>query len=143
MFDEEEDVDEERESKRKGTKEKKKRLRDVNKPVSGNASIRGLFSNAVPKKKEVTVKVKDDDILADILGEMNPNAKKEESVASTSAVSSATTKVERANDKSEMAKVKEYMQNFSKNIQKKPEVKSLNTSDDVSSAFRGEIMVSS
>lgn len=130
-----EDVEDERDSKRKGAKEKKKRLRDVNKAVNGNASIRGLFSNAVSKKKELTVKVEDDDILNDILGEIHPNGKKEESVASTSTVSRAAPKAERANDKSEMAKVKEYMQNFSKNIQKKPEVKSLNTSDDVSWAF--------
>lgn len=138
IFDEE--VEEETTSKEKSKKESKKRLRDVNKTVSGNASIQGLFSNVVSKKKEKAVKVDDDDILADILGEINPNTKKEESKASTSTVGTASVKAaDRATERSEMARVKEYMQNFSKNIQKKTEVKALNTSDDVSNHLRSMI----
>lgn len=133
IFDDDEDAEDEPASKNKSKKkETKKKLRDVNKPANSNGSIRSLFSNAVPKKKDPSVKVEDDDILAGILGEINPTASSKENGATTSKATPSSTKVtERANEKSEMEKVKEYMQNFTKNIQKKPETKSLNTSDDV------------
>lgn len=100
--------------------------------MSGNGSIRSLFSNAVVKKKDATVKVEDDDILAGILGEINPTAESKENGTASIVPNSASAKTyERTNEKSEMAKVKEYMQNFSKGIKKKPEAKGGNTSDDV------------
>lgn len=128
IFDDDEDADDEPASKSKSKKkETKKKLRDVNKPANSTGSIRSLFSNAVPKKKDLSVKVEDDDILAGILGEINPTASAKENGATTSKATPSSTKAaERANEKSEMEKVKEYMQNFSKNIQKKPETKSLN-----------------
>ncbi|ALC47203.1 DNApol-alpha180 [Drosophila busckii] len=48
----------------------KKRPRDESKPAKGKASVRNIFSKAVPNKLDTKNTVKDDDILADILVEI-------------------------------------------------------------------------
>lgn len=135
--DDEHEEDERNRSKSKNKKgENKKKLRDINKPqAQGNASIRSLFGNAVSRKKEASVKTEDDDILAGILGEINPKAQSAAAAMGTEAVKpnvASTKATERANEKTEMAKVKEYMQNFSRVAPKKQDTNTGNTSDDVS-----------
>lgn len=133
IFDEEYDEDDDENSKKnektkKSEKQNKKRLRDINKPVDGNGSIRSLFGNVTATKKE-KVKLEDDDILADILGEIEPNG----SNGTASSTKDGTAKVTQGKKIDEMALVKEYMANFTKSVQRKPETKKESTSDDVSS----------
>ncbi|EDW34578.1 GL21505 [Drosophila persimilis] len=119
FFEDEDEYSDEGEDK-KDTKNKKKNLannkkrpRESEKPVKGKASIKNLFSNAVPKKTDVKNSVKDDDILADILGEMKEepgvSPKKEEKVI-------APAKIVLATRKSEAAAAKDYMNSFLNNI---------------------------
>lgn len=139
IFDEDEGVEDGKRSEQsKAKKESKKKLRDITKPSSGGASIRSLFGNAVAKKKEASVKTEDDDILADILGEINPKTESNAADDSTLIVKSAKA-AERANEKSELAKVKDYMKNFSRVIPKRQEVTSKNTSDDVRNRLENRI----
>lgn len=41
-------------SKRGGDNNKKKRVKDIGDPMQGKGSIKSLFGNAVPKKKDVS-----------------------------------------------------------------------------------------
>lgn len=139
IFDDEEADLEQQDSKKRNKsnkKENKKRLRDVNKPVEGNASIRNMFGNVVAKK-ETKLKLDEDDILADILGEINPNESETNGSTSSTAETSAKsktslTKTSKMNDKTEMALVKDYIAKFSKVAPRKQDVKSEAISDDVS-----------
>ena len=120
----------------------KKRLRDLNAEPNEKSSIKKLFSKAVPKKKEVfyytyfqmnmntlhksidlllqpTVKSAEDDILADILGEINPS-----STRSSLVTHRLSRNIEEKNV------VKDYMQSFTKKPEKSKST-SGNTSDDV------------
>ncbi|KAM7360184.1 DNA polymerase alpha catalytic subunit [Cochliomyia hominivorax] len=108
-------------NKKKGAK---KRPRDSDKPVKGKGSIRNLFSNAVPKKTPVT-SIKDDDILADILGELQ-DKNKDGASTSTSNSSDKPQKViapariiSNSSKKSDAAVAKEYMNSFMNNIKMK------------------------
>lgn len=129
-------ADRKHETKTKGSK---KRLRDVNNPAQANGSIRTLFGNVATQKKEPQVTLAEDDILAELLGEINPNAGASncEAIASSSGAAKSSSLVSdiKIKEKSELATVKEYMQNFTKTIQKKPEPKGESTSDDVLSLF--------
>ncbi|EDX00243.1 uncharacterized protein Dyak_GE11060 [Drosophila yakuba] len=91
----------------------KKRPRETEKPVTGKASIKNLFSNAVPKKIDVKNSVKDDDILADILGEI-----KEEPAATSEKTEKviAPAKISVTSRKFDAAAAKEYMNSFLNNI---------------------------
>lgn len=92
-----------------------------------------MFGNVTATKKE-KVKLEDDDILADILGDLEQNTSTSNGAASSS--SGAKAKVSEASSKlDEVALVKEYMANFSKSVQRKPETKQESTSDDVSHDF--------
>ncbi|XP_016961168.1 DNA polymerase alpha catalytic subunit [Drosophila biarmipes] len=100
--------------KRKGVApHSKKRPREAEKPAKGKASIKNLFSNAVPKKADIKNSVKDDDILADILGEI-----KEEPAETSEKVEKviAPAKIAVASRKSDAAAAKEYMNSFLNNI---------------------------
>ena len=137
IFDDEEaEMDEEESRKREKEKKKgnKKRVRDVNKPVEGNASIRSMFGNVVAKKKENKVNINEDDILADILGEINPesNGNSSTSTATTSKSNTSSVAGSKMNKKTEMALVKDYLGSFSKAVPRKQETKSESISDDVS-----------
>lgn len=117
-------------------KENKKRLRDVNKPVEGNASIRSMFGNVVAKK-ETKVKLDEDDILADILGELDPNESNTKASTSSTGETGAKSKTSsttagKINEKTEMALVKDYIAKFSKVAPRKQDVKSEAIADDVS-----------
>lgn len=112
----------------------KKKLRDVNKPVEGTGAIRKMFGKVQGKDKS-QVKLDEDNILADILGEIGPESQPAASSAnkSTSAGPSASSQTRKTlNAKTEMAIVKEYMQNFNKSVQKKTEAKPQAVNDDVS-----------
>lgn len=139
--DEYDEIDDKKQAKSKQKAEKvayKKRLRDVNKPVQGNASIRSMFGNVAPAKKK-EVKLDDDDILAGILGEIEQPGSSNTSESNKTNASDAKTGVEQSNkkltEKTEMALVKEYMANFTKNVQRKSESKTESTSDDVRNLF--------
>jgi len=119
-FFEDEDEYSDGEEDRKDSKKKKgvapigkKRPREAEKPAKGKASIKNLFSNAVPKKADIKNSVKDDDILADILGEM-----KEEPAETSEKVEKviAPAKIAVASRKSDAAAAKEYMNSFLNNI---------------------------
>ncbi|KAH8336020.1 hypothetical protein KR074_009161, partial [Drosophila pseudoananassae] len=117
--DEDEYSDAEEEEKPKGKKKKgvsansNKRPRESDKPAKGKASIKNLFSNAVPKKVDIKTSVKDDDILADILGEI----KEEPGEASTKVEKViAPAKIAAVSRKSEAAAAKDYMNSFLNNI---------------------------
>lgn len=140
IFDDEE-ADEQEEATKKRNKDSKKgakkRLRDVNKPAEGNASIRSMFGNASIKKKEIKVKLDEDDILADILGEINPNesnANGSTSATPTAGTSGKSSKSSvsdgKLKEKTEMALVKDYIANISK-VTRKSNVKT-EVDDDVS-----------
>lgn len=142
IFDDEE-VEEHEDTKKRdksNKKEAKKRLRDVNKPVEGNASIRSMFGNVAAKKKEPKVKLDDDDILAGILGEINPHDSKTNGTTSSAAEASTKSKsssvsANKIKEKTEMAMVKDYIASFSKVVPRKQEVKT-ETEDDVSSIYK-------
>ncbi|XP_043654928.1 DNA polymerase alpha catalytic subunit [Drosophila teissieri] len=119
-FFEDEDEYSDGEEDRKDSKKKKgvapnnkKRPRETEKPVTGKASIKNLFSNAVPKKIDVKNSVKDDDILADILGEI-----KEEPAATSEKAEKviAPAKISVTSRKFDAAAAKEYMNSFLNNI---------------------------
>ncbi|XP_017081983.2 DNA polymerase alpha catalytic subunit [Drosophila eugracilis] len=119
-FFEDEDDYSDNEEKGKDSKKKKgvaphgkKRAREDEKPVKGKASIKNLFSNAVPKKVDIKNSVKDDDILADILGEI-----KEEPASTSEKVEKiiAPAKISVSSRKSEAAAAKDYMNSFLNNI---------------------------
>ncbi|XP_030374617.1 DNA polymerase alpha catalytic subunit [Scaptodrosophila lebanonensis] len=134
--DEDEYSDEEGAGGKAGNKNKKegnakKRARESDKPAKGKASIRNLFSNAVPKKADVKSSVKDDDILADILGEMKQEPgdvkpQQNKVIAPAKIVGASSTR------KSDAAAAKEYMNSFLNNIkmQEQERKKTDETSDD-------------
>lgn len=101
---------------------KKRRLRDINAPEKGKSSIKSLFSNIVPKKKETTVNLNEDDILTGILDELDtgkPTSKSPKSIAL------------QQNDRDEANVVQNYLKNFAKTTRKPIGKKSEdNTSDD-------------
>lgn len=139
IFDEVESDEEEIPSKAKKRKSessetRSKKLRDVNKSVEGNGSIRKMFGKIQPKK-ENQVKLDDDDILAGILGEIGPESDTNTASSSskcTNVVASTSYQSKKSlNAKTEMAIVKEYMQNFNKSIHKKTVPKIEDTNDDV------------
>lgn len=143
IFDDEE-IEEQEEATKKRDKDNKKgakkRLRDVNKPAEGNASIRSMFGNVSVKKKEAKVKLDDDDILADILGDLESNANGNDSgmATPTAGTSGKSTKSSVSNsklkEKTEMALVKDYIANISKVVStRKSNVKS--EADDNVSQF--------
>lgn len=137
IFDDEEaemDQDESRKREKEKKKQNKKRVRDVNKPVEGNASIRSMFGNVVGKKKESKVNISEDDILADILGEINPesNGNTSTSTATTSKSNTSSVAASKMTKKTEMALVKDYLGSFSKAVPRRQETKSETISDDVS-----------
>ncbi|XP_017119896.2 DNA polymerase alpha catalytic subunit [Drosophila elegans] len=119
FFEDEDEFSDNEEEPKDRTKKKgvapnsKKRPREAEKPAKGKASIKNLFSTAVPKKPDIKNSVKDDDILADILGEM-----KEEPAETTGKVENviAPAKIAVASRKSDAAAAKEYMNSFLKNI---------------------------
>lgn len=127
IFDDEDadDSDDAAKKRDKGDKKRaKKRLRDVNKPAEGKASILNMFGNASVKKKDAKVKLDDDDILADLLGEINPNEANGSASAMTSAglagpsgklTSKPTVSDNKMKEKTEMALVKDYLASF-KNV---------------------------
>ncbi|XP_017466607.1 PREDICTED: DNA polymerase alpha catalytic subunit [Rhagoletis zephyria] len=136
FFEDEDEYSEEEidDKKDKNKKNSKKRPREGDKPVKGKSSIRNLFSNAVPKKTKVT-SLAEDNILADILGEMHGNPKSstsngiknasETEVKSTGVIAPARI-VSKSTRKSDAALAKEYMNSFINNIKmsepvKKPE----------------------
>lgn len=69
IFDDDEDVDEPKQSKKSSSN---KRTRDTEKKeVKGKGSIKNMFSNAAAKKKkDANVNLAEDDVLAEILGEL-------------------------------------------------------------------------
>ncbi|KAH8359207.1 hypothetical protein KR093_005263, partial [Drosophila rubida] len=116
FFEDEDEYSDEGEEEASNKKKKggaaKKRPRGSDKPAKGKASIRNLFSNAVPKKADVKNSVKDDDVLADLLGEIKkePNdTPKQEKVIAPAKIVSATRK-------SDAAAAKAYMNSFLSNI---------------------------
>ncbi|EDW81452.1 uncharacterized protein Dwil_GK12074 [Drosophila willistoni] len=116
FFEDEDEYSEEEQEKGKGKKAAKgqgKRPRESDKPVKGKASIRNLFSNAVPKKQDIKSSVKDDDILADILGDI----KNEPGDAQATKVI-APAKMLR---KVEAAAAKDYVNSFLSNIKSQKE----------------------
>lgn len=142
IFDDDEyNEDESTDTGNKSKKGSNKRARESSnnvKPVKGRGSIRNLFSNAVPKKKLITSsKLEDDDILANILGDID-DTKNEPQVATTSTSLVGTqpkptvvAKTKKQEKEIEAAIVSEYLESFSKNIKKK-ELKKRdgNSSDD-------------
>lgn len=108
-------------------------MRDVNKPADGNGSIRSMFGNVAAKKKETKVNINEDDILADILGEINPTTNgNTSSSADTSSKSKTSVTTNVIKKKTEMAMVKDYIANFSKAVPRKQEIKTESNNDDVS-----------
>lgn len=137
IFDDDEDDAEDenrKQNKRNGKREGKKRLRDVNKAADGKGSIRSLFGNVMPKKKDANVKLEEDDILADILGEIQPGASKskENGAATSGEASTSNATYNRLTEKTEIAKVKEYMQSFKNNAPEKKVAINEAADDDVS-----------
>ncbi|KAH8337343.1 hypothetical protein KR059_007522, partial [Drosophila kikkawai] len=94
----------------------KKRPREAEKPAKGKASIKNLFSNAVPKKVDIKNSVKDDDILADILGEIKEEKSEEGEATGKVEKVIAPAKIAVASRKSDAAAAKEYMNSFLNNI---------------------------
>ncbi|KAL9890772.1 DNA polymerase alpha catalytic subunit [Glossina fuscipes fuscipes] len=97
--------------KKKGTR---KRAREDEKRVKGKGSIRSLFSNAVPKKA-TAVSIKDDDILADILGELQDNTSiKGNSIKETGApkVTAPARIISNSSKKANDAAANDYMNSF-------------------------------
>lgn len=146
IFDEVEDDDDfdgAPSKKRKGDsskpKESKKRLRDVSEPAQGKGSIRNLFGNAMAKKKkEPQVKLEEDDILAGILDEIGPESSGQSMKPNEAGPSRASARTDNIPStsaklaaKTEMAMVKQYMENLTKAVHKKPaSVKNETASDD-------------
>uniref|UniRef100_A0A1A9W2C3 DNA polymerase n=1 Tax=Glossina brevipalpis TaxID=37001 RepID=A0A1A9W2C3_9MUSC len=118
-------------SKHLKTKGGKKRARENEKGIKSKNSIRSLFSNAVPKKV-AAVSIKDDDILADILGELQDNtpekgnsiteAKRTKVITPARIISNSSKKI---ND----AAAKEYMNSFMNNIKVK-QTERISSSED-------------
>lgn len=89
--------------------------------MQGKGSIKSLFGNAVPKKKDVgAVKLEDDNILADILGELD--SKETNTVGTTSHTNSSLATIQE-----EKNMINEYMASVSRNALKK---RQLNKADD-------------
>lgn len=111
----------------------------MNKPVDGNGSIRSMFGNVVAKKKEPKVKLDEDDILAGILDEIDPNDSKMNGNASGTAEASGTKSTSLASnkmkEKTEMAMVKDYIANFTKSVPRKKDAVAEANDDDVSGSF--------
>ncbi|XP_054745886.1 DNA polymerase alpha catalytic subunit [Anastrepha obliqua] len=141
FFEDEDEYSEEEANEKKGKnkKQSKKRPRDSDKPVKGKGSIRNLFSNAVPRKTQVAT-LAEDNILADILGELHEKPK--DSTSNSVQVGSETEVkserliapariVSKSTSKSDAALAKEYMNSFISNIKMSEEVKKPEqTSDD-------------
>ncbi|XP_067613903.1 DNA polymerase alpha catalytic subunit [Eurosta solidaginis] len=135
-YSEEESIDQKEKNKRNA----KKRARDGGeKAIKGKGSIRNLFSNAVPKKAQVTP-LAEDNILADILGELHdgPKSSTSNGVQEISSAEIKATKLlaparilTKATRKSDAALTKEYMNSFINNIKMSEATKKHDeTSDD-------------
>ncbi|XP_013098926.1 DNA polymerase alpha catalytic subunit [Stomoxys calcitrans] len=111
----------------------KKRPRENDKPAKGKGSIRNLFSNAVPKKTQAA-SIKDDDILADILGELQDKPKdaatSSETQAKTQKIIAPARIVSNTTKKSDAAVAKDYMNSFMNNIKMKEVAKKSKDNDD-------------
>lgn len=141
IFDEESDDEQEENSKsknknKKSEKKNKKRLRDINKPVDGNGSIRSLFGNVTATKKE-KVKLEDDEALADVLGLLESEDSARNGVNYSKAEAN-NKKTETKSKIDDAALVKEYMANLTRSVQRKPETKKEANSDDVSDRYFNE-----
>lgn len=124
IFDDEDNEDHENAATKRDKSDKKrakKRLRDVNKPTEGSASILSMFGNATIKKKDV-VKLDDDEILAGLLGEIDPNESTASGSATTASVAGTSGRPSKTSslsdsklkEKTEMALVKDYIASISK-----------------------------
>lgn len=88
--------------------------------MNGKSSIKSLFNNIVPKKKETSVKLDEDDILSGILDELDTSKPKS---------SEEQQKNSKTNDESRM--FQEYLKNFTRNVKKPSLAKKVDdTSDD-------------
>lgn len=108
----------------------------MNKPVEGNASIRSMFGNVSTKKKDTKVKLDNDDLLADILNEINPNESEgsgsKNSATEMNSKPKSSVSATKMNEKTEMALAQDYIAKLSRSVPRKKEVKTESTSDDVS-----------
>lgn len=107
--------------------------------MKGKGSIRNLFSNAVPKKTQMT-SLAEDNILADILGELHDKPKSSTSKAAQE-ISETEVKhikhiapariLSKSSRKSDATLAKDYMNSFINNIKMMEAVKNIEkTSDD-------------
>ncbi|TDG45874.1 hypothetical protein AWZ03_007729 [Drosophila navojoa] len=134
FFEDEDDYSDEEErgrsdNKKKKTGNAKKRPRDDTGPAKGKASIRNLFSNAIPKKADIKNSVKDDDILADILGEIKEEPTGDSSASQQQKVI-APAKIVAAARKSDALAAKEYMNSFLSNIKMQEQQRKKEASND-------------
>lgn len=124
----------------KSKKNSHKRPRDTDKPVKGKGSIRNLFSNAVPKKTQMT-SLAEDNILADILGELHDkpfNSSTSKTAQEIPVTELAPIKhiapariLSKSSRKSDATLANDYMNNFINNIKMAEKVKGADkTSDD-------------
>lgn len=131
VFDEDELEDEgpSRSKKKDKSQKGKKRSREETTPATGRKSLKSFFN----KERETKVKIADDDVLADILGEISSDKN-----GGQTETSSNTTKEIRPMkmpakpkpvDKDE--EMRKYMENFSKNIKKSEKVEEADSDEEM------------
>ncbi|XP_030562454.1 DNA polymerase alpha catalytic subunit [Drosophila novamexicana] len=135
FFEDEDDYSDNEQGQSDGKKKKagngKKRSRDSDTgPAKGKASIRNLFSNALPKKTDIKNSVKDDDILADILGEIKEEPAGDAGSTPQQHKVIAPAKIMAATRKSDAAAAKEYMNSFLSNIKKQEQQRKKDAGSD-------------
>lgn len=131
VFDEDELEDEgpSRSKKKQKDPKGKKRTREETAPVTGRKSLKNYFN----KEHESKVKIADDDVLADILGELSSEKDGGQKQGSTNQTTEIRplkmTQKSKPVDKDE--EMRKYMENFSKNIKKTEKVEEADSDEEM------------
>ncbi|XP_062561225.1 DNA polymerase alpha catalytic subunit [Armigeres subalbatus] len=131
VFDEDELEDEgpSRSKKKQKDPKGKKRTREETAPVTGRKSLKNYFN----KEHESKVKIADDDVLADILGELSSEKDGGQKQGSTNQTTEIRplkmTPKSKPVDKDE--EMRKYMENFSKNIKKTEKVEEADSDEEM------------
>ncbi|XP_058825862.1 DNA polymerase alpha catalytic subunit-like [Topomyia yanbarensis] len=118
VFDEDElEAESSSRTKEKG-KKGKKRAREDSAPVAGRKSLKNYFN----KERESKVKISDDDVLADILGEIKSEGTGGETASEQIKEIRPMKMVPKPKPVDKEEEMRKYMENFSKNIKKTEKV---------------------
>ncbi|XP_058453035.1 DNA polymerase alpha catalytic subunit [Malaya genurostris] len=127
VFDEDELEAESSSRMKDKSKKGKKRAREESAPVAGRKSLKNYFN----KERETKVKISDDDVLADILGEIKSDVQGNENGVEYVKEIRPMKMVPKAKPLDKEEEIRKYMENFSKNIKKTEKVEEHDSDEEM------------